>query len=87
MARQQPAITLSIRINAETRDELEQLANAMGRTKSFLAAEAIESYLSSQAWQIKAIEQAVIKAASKKAKFIDHEEVVDWLNTWGHEKK
>lgn len=39
-----------------------------------------------QEWQIEAIKQALKKANSKKAKFIGHEEVVAWLNTWGCEK-
>ena len=78
-----PAVTLSIRIPPEMRDELENLADATGRTKSFLAAEAISSYLASQAWQVKAVEDAVKKADSNKTKFIDHHKVVDWLNSWG----
>ncbi len=80
---EQPAVTLSIRIPPEMRDELENLADATGRTKSFLAAEAISSYLALQAWQIKAVEKAVKKADSKKAKFIDHRKVADWLVSWG----
>lgn len=83
---QDPAVTLSIRVPSESRDQLDELANATGRTKSFLAAEAIEYYLATQAWQIKAIEQAVKKADSKKAKFIDHQTVSDWLSTWGSKK-
>lgn len=78
-----PAVTLSVRISPEIRDELEELAGATGRTKSFLAAEAISSYLNTQAWQIKAIEKAIKKADSKKAKFVDHDKVADWLTSWG----
>jgi len=40
-----------------------------------------------QAWQVKAIEKSVKKANSKKAKFIDHEKVADWLNSWGSDKE
>ena len=78
-----PAITLSVRIAPKIRDQLEELSDATGRTKSFLAAEAIEYYLEIQAWQTKAIEKAVRKANSKKAKFIEHSKVVEWLNSWG----
>lgn len=78
-----PAVTLSIRVPSNARDQLEELANATGRTKSFLAAEAIEYYLATQSWQVKAIEKSVKKANSKKAKFIDHQKVSDWLNSWG----
>ncbi len=82
-----PAVTLSVRIAPESRDQLEELANATGRSKSFLAAEAIEFYLSMHSWQVKAIEKSVKKADSKKAKFIQHEKVADWLNSWGSEKE
>ena len=80
-----PAVTLSIRVASEARDQLEELANATGRTKSFLASEAIEYYLSAQAWQIKAIKKSVQKANSKDVTFIDHHKVADWLNSWGNE--
>lgn len=83
-----PAVTLSVRIPPEIKDQLETLADATGRTKSFLAAEAIEYYLTAQAWQVKAVKKAVKKANSKKAKFIEHQKVIDWLSSWGtHEEK
>lgn len=83
----QPAVTLSVRVSSEARDQLEDLADATGRTKSFLAAEAIEYYLEAQAWQVKAIEKSVKKANSKKAKFIEHQKVSDWLNSWGSDEE
>lgn len=82
-----PAVTLSVRVPAEARDQLEQLAEATGRTKSFLAAEALEHYLSIQNWQIKMIKQSMKKADSKKAKFTSHQEVSDWLSTWGNKNE
>ena len=85
MAHSNPAITLSVRIPPEMRDQLEELSDATGRTKSFLAAEAIEGYLAVQAWQVKAIKAAVKKANSKDANLIDHNKVTDWVNSWGSE--
>jgi len=83
------AVTLSVRVLPEIRDQLEKLSVATGRTKSFLAAEAIESYLETQVWQINATEKAVKKADSKKAKFYEHNKVVDWAKHLGgkHEKE
>lgn len=80
----QPAVTLSVRVPSKARDQLENLANATGRTKSFLAAEAIACYLESQAWQVMAIRKSLRKANSKKAKFINHQSVSDWLTSWGN---
>jgi RHH-type transcriptional regulator, rel operon repressor / antitoxin RelB len=87
MARSQPAITLSVRISPKTRYQLDQLSDATGRTKSFLAAEAIESYLDLQAWQVKAISASIERADTGRAKFIDHSQVADWLNSWGSESE
>ncbi|OGT50621.1 MAG: hypothetical protein A3F17_00590 [Gammaproteobacteria bacterium RIFCSPHIGHO2_12_FULL_41_15] len=40
-----------------------------------------------QAWQVKTIKNSIKKANSKKAKFIDHQSVSDWLNSWGKNKE
>jgi predicted transcriptional regulator len=82
-----PSVTLSVRVPLDARDQLEELANATGHTKSFLAAEAIEYYLMTQSWQVQAIEKSIKKANSKKAKFIDHSKISDWLNSWGRKKE
>jgi len=87
MQQNSAAVTLSIRVAPETRKQLENLSGASRRTKSFLAAEAIEHYLSVQAWQIKAIEKSLAKTNSGKANFIDHNKVTDWLNSWGTKKE
>ena len=81
------AVTLSLRVAPDIRDQLEELSDATGRTKSFLAAEAIEYYLTTQEWQIKGIKKAVTKADSKEAKFVSHQKVVDWLNSWGDKEE
>ncbi len=84
---EKPAVTLSVRVSTKARDQLEDLADATGRTKSFLAAEAIEYYLEAHAWQVKSIEKSVKKANSKNAKFIEHQNVSDWLNSWGSDEE
>ena len=50
---------LSMRIPAETKKRLEELANATGRTKAYLALEAIEKYLDAEAWQVAAIKSGI----------------------------
>lgn len=77
-----PAVTLSVRILPQIRDQLDELSDATGRTKSFLAAQAIENYLATQAWQVKAIKKALKKSNSKEAHFIDHKKVTDWVDSW-----
>ena len=70
-----PAVPLSVRISVEARDRLEELSATTGRTKSFLAAEAIENYVEVQSWQVKGIESSIKKADSKNAHFVDHNDV------------
>lgn len=87
MAHSHPAIILSIRIAPEIKKQLDQLSDATGRTKSFLAVEAIEKYLETQSWQVKEIKKALKKASDKKTKFIEHNKVVDWVDSWGTQKE
>ncbi len=44
--------TLSIRLDAEVKRRLDALAERTNRSKSFLAAEAIAAYVSSEEWQL-----------------------------------
>lgn len=46
----------SLRIPKDTKNRLEKLAEATGRTKAYLAIDAIEKYLETEAWQIQAIQ-------------------------------
>lgn len=81
--------TLTIRIDEKTKGKLEHLAKATARTKSYLVTSAINGFIEANEWQIRAIKEAVKKADRPDAKFIDHEEVVAWLDSWGtkNEKK
>ena len=54
--------TMTIRLEEDVRDRLDQLAGATRRSKSYLAAEAIRDYVEINEWQI-----AEIKAALKEA--------------------
>ena len=64
---------LTLRVNNETKDKLDKLASATHRSKSFLAAEAINRYLEIEACQIAEIEQAMIEA--DKGDFASDEQV------------
>jgi predicted transcriptional regulator len=54
--------TMTIRLEDEVKDRLDQLAEATQRSRSYLAAEAVRTYLDSNAWQIGEI-QAALKEA------------------------
>jgi predicted transcriptional regulator len=53
---------LTLRLSVDTKNKLDQLANATHRSKSFLAAEAISRYLELEAWQIAEIELSIKEA-------------------------
>ena len=48
--------TLSVRIDSNTRKQLEALAKRARRSKSFLAAEAIAAYVEAESWQLDEIQ-------------------------------
>lgn len=53
---------LTIRVSPDTKDQLDKLAQATKRSKSFLAAEAIDRYLEVEAWQVEEIRTALQEA-------------------------
>lgn len=81
------AVTISVRVSPSERAQLEQLSKATGRTKSYLAAQAINDYLALQAWQIEAIQEGVEAAEQPNAVFVTHDEVSTWLQSWGTENE
>jgi predicted transcriptional regulator len=68
-------------VSDEVAKRLGALAEATDRSKSFLAAQALEEYLSLQEWQIAAIRKG-IKAADA-GKLASHQEAVKRLKKWG----
>ncbi|MEO8142825.1 MAG: CopG family ribbon-helix-helix protein [Betaproteobacteria bacterium] len=54
--------TMTIRLEDQVRDRLDQLAEATQRSKSFLAAEAIRAFVETNEWQIREIRAALREA-------------------------
>lgn len=54
--------TMTIRIEDDTEDRLDKLAEATQRSRSFLAAEAIREYVELNEWQVSEIRVAVGEA-------------------------
>lgn len=55
-------IMLNFRVPPKIKEQLEKLAEATGRSKTYLAVEALQSYLDEQAWQIADIRQGIKEA-------------------------
>jgi RHH-type rel operon transcriptional repressor/antitoxin RelB len=73
--------TLTVRVNPTVKKRLEKLAKNTGRTRSFLAAEAINEYLTINEWQVAGIKQAI--ASLERGEGIAHERVKEWVAAWG----
>ncbi|HSY13675.1 MAG TPA: CopG family ribbon-helix-helix protein [Verrucomicrobiae bacterium] len=76
---------LSVRLNPKTKAKLEALAKASRRSRSFLAAEAIENYVESEAWQLAEIEAGIDDLNSGRS--VEHGEIRAWLESWGQKKE
>ena len=67
----------SLRLPKGMKDRLQELADATGRTKAFLAQDAIERYLELESWQIKAIQDGI--RAVDEGKVVSYEDVkTEW---------
>jgi len=71
---------LSVRMSDNLADRLEHLAKATERSKSYLAAQAIEEYIAVQEWQITAIQEGM--DAARAGDVVPHEEALSVLESW-----
>jgi predicted transcriptional regulator len=78
-------ISLSFRVSKDKAEQLEQLAAAMDRPRSWLLGRALDEYLDVQAWQVAEIRKGM--AEIRQGKGIPHEKVVAWLETWGSDEE
>lgn len=68
------SVTMTIRLEDEAKLRLDKLAEMTHRSKSFLAAEAINEYLALQEWQIAEIKKGVTEADASQV--VDHNSIV-----------
>ena len=78
--------TFTVRVEDDARRRLEKLAKNTGRSRSFLAAEAINEYLDVNEWQVAGIKQAI--ASLDEGRGVAHEDVKSWVSSWrGRERR
>jgi RHH-type transcriptional regulator, rel operon repressor / antitoxin RelB len=65
------------------KERLQRLAIETQRSEAELAAQAIEEFLTVQDWQVAGIEEAI--ASLERGEGVPHEEVADWVRSWGTE--
>jgi predicted transcriptional regulator len=77
--------TFTVRLDASIKQRLERLAKNTGRSRSYLAAEAIGEYLDVNEWQVAGIKNAI--ASLDQGKGISHDKVKKWVASWGSAKE
>jgi RHH-type rel operon transcriptional repressor/antitoxin RelB len=68
--------TFTVRVNAAAKKRLGRLAKSTGRSRSFLAAEAINAYLDVNEWQVAGIKRAI--ASLDRGEAVPHDQVKEW---------
>jgi RHH-type rel operon transcriptional repressor/antitoxin RelB len=71
----------TVRLPEDVKAQLELLAKATNRSKSYLASKAISEYLRRNAWQVQELQEAAKEA--DKGVFVSEEAVDAWLSSWG----
>ena len=71
-----------MRLPTELANQLGALAEATGRTKSFLAVQAIQAFVEREAWQVAEIKKALDEADA--GDFATDEESATLDAKWGH---
>jgi predicted transcriptional regulator len=77
--------TFTVRVDSAVKKRLEKLAKNTGRSRSFLAAEAIGDYVDINEWQIDGIKNAM--ASMDRGEGVAHNEVKKWVRSWGGGKE
>lgn len=84
LARSQTA-TLTVRVPADLKKRLEDLARITARNRSRLALEALESYVDDREAQLAKIDQGIRDADTGRV--VPHGKVKRYLNSWGKKRK
>jgi RHH-type rel operon transcriptional repressor/antitoxin RelB len=77
--------TFSVRVDTTAKKRLEKLAKSTGRSRSFLAAEAINEYLDVNEWQVAGIKKAI--ASLDRGESVPHAEIKAWAESLSAGKK
>jgi len=81
-----PSTTFTVRVEPAVKKRLEKLARSTGRSRSFLAAEALSEHPDVNEWQVASVRTAI--ASLDRGEGVSHEELKAWVNSWGckHER-
>ena len=74
------SVPFSLRLDPETRRRLDEEAERLDRSASYVAAKAIEGFLEARAAKRRALEEAVAEA--DKGVFVSSEAMARWMDSW-----
>lgn len=77
--------TVTARLDMDTQAQLEKLAAATSRSRSWLVAEAVKQYVAEQSWQVEAIQEGIRQADA--GAFASEAEVTEAFARWGVDAK
>lgn len=78
----------SVRMPDELLEQLDQAAERLRRTKSWIINDAVKEYLIREERKTQELEETRQALADIKAgRVVDGKEVVDWLESWGTDKE
>jgi RHH-type transcriptional regulator, rel operon repressor / antitoxin RelB len=80
-----PSSTFTVRVDAAVKKRLEKLAKSTGRSRSYLAAEAIGEFVDVNEWQIAGIKRAIVSL--DRGEDVSHAQVSEWVRSWGRAKE
>jgi predicted transcriptional regulator len=71
---------LTLRLDAKLKNQLDRLSKSMNRSRSFVAAQAIQEFVSVNEWQIAEIKKAI--ASADRGEFASEKQVQQTLKRW-----
>lgn len=77
--------TVTVRVESQVKKRLEKLAKSTGRTRSYLAGEALKDYLDVNEWQVAGIKKAI--ESIERGEGVPHSEVRKWVESWGSRRE
>ena len=67
-----PSTTFTVRVDSAAKKRLERLAKSTGRSRSFLAAEAINEYLDVNEWQVAGVKRAIARRQISERRYTSY---------------
>ena len=77
--------TFTVRVETDVKKRLETLAKRTGRSRSFLAAEALSEYLDVNEWQVAGVRKSM--GTLDRGESVPHEQVKAWVSSWGGKRE